>query len=194
MRPNQPLAEDEQYLPLLANDYQENLAEWEKDLANYRAREGRTWQFAIAYYLTGYQASGQEKARVHPYQYQGQQGIAVQDEDHLQRLMVADHLDQKPDPDDYMPDFGNTEELGWCLYETVSEGTPITPVFETKEGLVDHLATVGTWWGEPWRREAAETLVAQGYTIGSFLVIGGKILDSAEDADKIRDIGKDPTP
>lgn len=38
-------------------------------------------------------------------------------------------------PDDYMPEFPADAELGYCIYETVSEGTPLTPVFKTPEDL-----------------------------------------------------------
>ena len=31
-------------------------------------------------------------------------------------------------------------KLGWCMYETTSEGTPISPVCETKEALAQWLA------------------------------------------------------
>lgn len=34
---------------------------------------------------------------------------------------------------------------GYQLWETVSEGSPITPVFETAEGLARHLATHDVW-------------------------------------------------
>lgn len=33
---------------------------------------------------------------------------------------------------------------GWQVWETVSEGSPITPVFATREALIDHLVTYGT--------------------------------------------------
>jgi len=32
---------------------------------------------------------------------------------------------------------------GWQLWETVTEGSPITPVFATQEGLVQHLVDHG---------------------------------------------------
>ncbi len=47
---------------------------------------------------------------------------------------------------------------GWQVWETVSEGSPVTPVFETAETLVDHLVSVGTW-DKAWTRQAAEGFV-----------------------------------
>lgn len=39
------------------------------------------------------------------------------------------------------------EEATWFqVWETVSEGTPVTPPFETKEELVEYLVTQGDFW------------------------------------------------
>lgn len=48
-----------------------------------------------------------------------------------------------PEPDDcYMPDFSSVpdDQMGVCMYETTSEGTPISPVFATCEELAHWLA------------------------------------------------------
>jgi hypothetical protein len=91
----------------------------------------------------------------------------------------------RPDADSYMPDFDVPEdELGWCLYETVSEGTPVTPVFPTPEALIEHLCTVGQDWGqEPMRRASAEQIVRSGFTMGSMVSVGGTVYRSDMDAD-----------
>src|SRR5688572_6287543 len=48
-----------------------------------------------------------------------------------------------PDPEYYRPDW-KPEEMTWYqVYETVSEGTPVTPPFATKEELIEYLATHG---------------------------------------------------
>lgn len=77
---------------------------------------------------------------------------------------------------------------GWQLWEDVSEGSPVTPVFATSEELVDHLVNVG-FWQKPMRREAAEALVRQGSSFGSFITHneGGRVelLDATRDADKL---------
>lgn len=51
---------------------------------------------------------------------------------------------------------------GWQVWETVSEGSPITPVFATREELVEHLVTVGAW-EQKWDRAAAEAFTADGW-------------------------------
>jgi hypothetical protein len=56
---------------------------------------------------------------------------------------------------------------GWQLWETVSEGSPISPVFATAEQLVDYLVELGDVWGqkrgEKWSRESAEAFVRAGW-------------------------------
>ena len=69
----------------------------------------------------------------------------------------------RPDKRCHLPDdFDRENATGWCLYENVTEGTPITPVFGTADELIDHLATVGTAFGEQPTREQAEALVRSG--------------------------------
>ena len=61
------------------------------------------------------------------------------------------------------------DEATWVqLWETVSEGTPVSPPFATKEELVDYLATHGDFWDQKrgsgaWERKAAEKFVAAGW-------------------------------
>jgi hypothetical protein len=51
----------------------------------------------------------------------------------------------EPDRADYMPEFAEGTATGWCMYETTSEGTPISPVFETPEELGSMTATYEQW-------------------------------------------------
>ena len=48
----------------------------------------------------------------------------------------------------YRPEWSEDEMTGWCLYETVSEGTPVTPIFDDAEGLIRHLAEHGEDWSD----------------------------------------------
>lgn len=102
----------------------------------------------------------------------------------------------EPDPADYVPEWDvPAEELGYCLYETVSEGTPVTPVFATPEELIEHLVTAGQDWDqEPMRREAAEALVRSGWGPTAIVVSnasGTTFLKGDMDADKIEQLRKD---
>lgn len=59
----------------------------------------------------------------------------------------------------------------WAVHETVSEvEAVITPWFPTKAALIEHLATRGTDWDEPWPREAAEDFVNRTGWAPSFIV------------------------
>ena len=45
-----------------------------------------------------------------------------------------------PSPDDYMPDFDESSLTHLMMYETCTEGTPISPAFKTPEELAHWLA------------------------------------------------------
>lgn len=51
--------------------------------------------------------------------------------------------DRPMTPDEFMPFWSDDEATGWCMYETVSEGTPVTPVFPDPESLHAHLVEQG---------------------------------------------------
>jgi hypothetical protein len=86
---------------------------------------------------------------------------------------------------------------GWQVWETVSEGSPITPVFATDKDLIDWLVTEGThtedspWtkrtqWDEPFRRSAAEEFVRIGSAPSFVFSRATGVLWGASDADKIK--------
>lgn len=67
-----------------------------------------------------------------------------------------------PDKESYRDRKWTPEEATHCImYETVSEGTPVTPSFATKAELVEYLVANGTFWddGKGWPREAAQKFV-----------------------------------
>lgn len=87
---------------------------------------------------------------------------------------LADDWDEK---EKYDPPEGE----GWQVWETVSEGSPVTPVFQSAEALVDYLVEHGD---DPkrvsgWKRENAEKFVNAGWA-PSLIVIkdkdGGRII------------------
>lgn len=58
------------------------------------------------------------------------------------------------------------------MYETVTEGTPITPIFATKEDLVQHLMHHGDDWdvrrgNDGWSEQAARSFVDTGFAPSS---------------------------
>lgn len=179
----------EQFVGLM-DDYPGRLADWEQECRDLAARTGSAWTFQIEYHLTGWRERDNADLVVRPYYVWDEDGeneipVALRDVDHLHELETTKKASEKPDPADYMPMFDvPADELGWCLYETVSEGTPVTPVFATADELIDHLATVGQDWDQvPLRRAAAEAIVGQGCTFGSAMMVGGVFYDATKDAD-----------
>jgi hypothetical protein len=54
-----------------------------------------------------------------------------------------DYAGPRPDPVDYMPDWPAEERVYWQMYETCTEGTPISPPCATPEELARWLADNG---------------------------------------------------
>lgn len=52
----------------------------------------------------------------------------------------SDYDGDRPNPDDYMPKWPAEQATHLMMYETCSEGTPISPAFETPEELARWLA------------------------------------------------------
>jgi len=79
-----------------------------------------------------------------------------------------------PNPDSYRPKF-DAEPSWYQVYETVSEGTPVTPPFATKEELIDYLVQHGDFWDRRrgdggWPREHAEQFVERGWAPSLVLI------------------------
>ena len=72
---------------------------------------------------------------------------------------------------------------GWQLWETVSEGSPISPVFATADELASHLVNFGDDWGamrgERYSQAAAEAIVKSGWCM-SAISMGGKFYSGAD--------------
>lgn len=77
-----------------------------------------------------------------------------------------------PPDRDYYRSWNDSEATWFQVWETVSEGTPVTPPFETEAELIDYLVENGDFWDQerrrkgntymnckPWSRESAENFV-----------------------------------
>lgn len=67
-------------------------------------------------------------------------------QDDIDKMGLAEALDYNgggPCSDDYMPDWPESERTHYMMYEDTSEGTPISPAFETPEELAQWLADTG---------------------------------------------------
>lgn len=66
---------------------------------------------------------------------------------------------------------------GWQVWETVSEGSPISPVFADREGLIRWLMSKAYNWGasRPLTREQAENFTASGWAPTAVITAEGVI-------------------
>lgn len=83
-----------------------------------------------------------------------------------------------PDRAYYRP-WEDSEATWFQVWETVSEGSPVTPAFASKEELVEYLVQRGddfqsSQYAKPWPRKAAEQFVKSEWA-PSMMVQGGEI-------------------
>lgn len=190
----------ERFVPLYGEQYSAAHAEWEAEKAKWEAGEHESLQFSLRYHSAeGFLNRDGERDEPRPYVVYAEDGETVireffptTVEEILEVYPYSDYAGE-PTPETHFPDFDVPEdELGWCLYETVSEGTPCTPVFATAAELIEHLTIIGQDWDQvPMRREAAETLVGNGHSMGSMLIVGNTLYKSDMDADLIEALPRD---
>ena len=109
---------------------------------------------------------------------------------------LADWLQDEgapPDPRFYRP-WDESDATWHQVWENVSEGTPVTPPFETQDELIEYLAANGDFWDQKrcwedgwetlyrgkygvsaWGRERAERFVRATYA-PSLLIVNGEIM------------------
>lgn len=85
---------------------------------------------------------------------------------------------EAPDPANYMPEIPEGTPFGWQYYETVSEGSPISPVCATKEELAAWLSSPEAG-RERMAPDVAARFVEQGWA-PSFVMSGGKLMSGPE--------------
>lgn len=124
----------EQYQPLYDQDFETAMSEWLKELDEWKTGE---FERVLQEDLECRYDSAQ------PYR------------------AFCEYNGGAPEPEYYRPVWSADAVMGFAVYETVSEGTPVTPSFATKDELVYYLSNHGTYWdnGKPWSREAAEGFV-----------------------------------
>lgn len=76
--------------------------------------------------------------------------------------------DSNPPNEEYYLPHSSEAKTWFQVYETVSEGTPVTPPFATKEELIDYLVKIGDDWDSQrgsggWSRKNAESFVNKGW-------------------------------
>lgn len=75
------------------------------------------------------------------------------------KYTFEDYYGESPDPATHHPKWDDAATMGYCYYENVSEGTPISPVFATSDELANWLVE-----HEGLRPEAAKRFVDIGWS------------------------------
>jgi len=103
-------------------------------------------------------------------------------EDEYRQMRYTDYAGQRPSPDDYMPDWPEEQRTHLMMYEDTSEGTPISPAFETPEELARWLADTGAsaFAGDPAPYEAWLRIAQGGWAPSAVSVDGGPLVSGVE--------------
>ena len=98
------------------------------------------------------------------------------------KLSYEECAGEEPDPDDYMPTFSSAEATCFMMYETTSEGTPISPAFETEEELAQWLSEnkASAFGRSTATYEQWLNTIRRGRSIGSMVIFDGKIMSGVE--------------
>lgn len=111
------------------------------------------------------------------------------EEEHTEQNYI-DYAGDKPDKE-YYRTYEDKEATWYQVYETVSEGTPVTPPFETQQELIDYLVNNGDFWDQirykegrlekpGYSRESAERFVLNSGWCPSMVVSNGVIKQNIE--------------
>jgi hypothetical protein len=102
-------------------------------------------------------------------------GWKPKDASHTDIASFADWDGERPDEKDYMPDWSDTERTHYQMYESVTEGTPISPVMESPEALArwlaDNKASAGPYATATYDQWLA--MIEAGSSVGSFVMNRG---------------------
>lgn len=98
---------------------------------------------------------------------------------------AIDYFGQAPDKNDYVPDWPKGTATWFQVYQTVSEGSPVTPPFATREELVEYLVKHGDFWSQQdgkggFSLKAAEAFVMGDGWVPSMVVENGQITQGIE--------------
>lgn len=103
------------YIPLFEGSYKAKVSQWDK--------EAEMW--------------GKGKQR--KFDEDGDEDGWVDIEDKYKTMPYKDWNSKRPEEKDYMPDWNPEERTHLMMYESATEGTPISPVCETPEQLAHWL-------------------------------------------------------
>lgn len=129
----------EDYTPVLDKSFEPAARQWIDDLELWLKSEHETQKGMTV----------EEIARLNK-KYPDNKGLTL---DMYEPTILAyiEYVGDFPDRDFYRPDWTDEERTHFQMYETVSEGTPVSPVFASKEDLADWLVK-----SEGYSRETAD--------------------------------------
>lgn len=90
----------------------------------------------------------------------------------------------RPEQRDYMPTWTDAEKTHWQMYETTTEGTPISPVCDSPENLARWLAdnNASTFASATTDYDTWLRMIGHGQSVGSCLIIGGQMISGVDAA------------
>lgn len=189
---NTEIPPDHRYIALLdGSDYQKDCENVQEEINEIKNKKGFSWKFYYKAVFEEYYdfmnvwVDPSPLVPVYNRSTFNHDYITVENEEQLMDALLKDAEQGLNDKSFYTPIPENdpdTDGFGYCLYEEVSEGTPVTPVFATEEELVDYLVENGNFWGQKYTRENSEALVGNGSSLGSFAVVDGKSYNSSTQA------------
>ncbi len=141
------------YVPLHDGGYAAHAAEWDEEWA--------AWQ------------QGLRRS------YKDGETWAAKGPEHVGRY--TEYAGSRPSPDNYMPDWPEAERTHLMMYEDTSEGTPISPAFETPEELARWLSDNGaSAFGDSTASYEAWLNIARGGWAPSMVISGGRVQSGVE--------------
>lgn len=94
------------------------------------------------------------------------------------KMSYSEWAGERPSEDDYMPNWPQSERTHYMMYENTSEGSPISPGFETPEELARWLADTGaSSFGSSTASYDSWLRVAYGGYAPSAVVVDGVLSD-----------------
>jgi len=164
-----PKREDGRYIPLLKGNFAVDDADWDEQYAAWQRGEVRAY--------------GKGDQRWEP------KCAAA-----LACSTYTEWNRRRPSPDDYMPVFPEGTATMLMMYEDTSEGTPISPAFETPEELARWLAdtNASAFGGSGATYEQWLSTCKRGWAISAVLT-DGNLVSGVEGLAVIATSGKDAT-
>lgn len=100
---------------------------------------------------------------------------------------------QAPDQNDYMPEWPEAERTHLMMYEDTSEGTPISPAFDTPEKLARWLADNGaSSFGSSTATYEEWLPVCRGGWAPSMVMVDGQLMSGVEFEGRAQSEGEKP--